>query len=66
MPSFVLQIIMLISELESTTSGLLLSVWGEIGTSVIASSVACSNGPPDESAYAVEPVGVEMTMPSAR
>ena len=42
------------------------NVCGEIGTSDIAGKPGCRIGPPLESAYAVEPVGVAIIKPSAR
>ncbi|MNR05464.1 hypothetical protein D3C85_1214970 [compost metagenome] len=53
------------SLLPSTTIGLPDKVWGYIGTITMASSLGCMIGPPADSAYAVEPVGVATIRPSA-
>ena len=50
---------------ESAT-GRCVSAWGATGTSDIAAMRGSRIGPPAESAYAVEPVGVDTMMPSAR
>ena len=47
-------------------TGRLESVCGEMGTSATAERPGCRMGPPAESAYAVDPVGVAAMMPSAR
>ena len=47
-----------------TTSGRANRAWAQIGTSSIASTSGHTTGPPAENAYAVEPVGVAITMPS--
>src|SRR5262247_2342447 len=46
--------------------GRLVSVWEQIGVSTTAGIVGKTIGPPADSEYAVEPVGVEMMSPSAR
>ena len=48
------------------TIGRLDSVCGDTGTSAITESEGCTIGPPDDNAYAVEPVGVATIKPSAR
>ena len=48
-----------------TTSGRTFSVCGQIGTMTKASKSGYNTGPPADSPYAVEPVGVEMISPSA-
>src|SRR4051812_3371674 len=48
------------------TIGRLENVWGQIGTSAIADNDGCMIGPPEDNAYAVEPVGVATIKPSAR
>jgi len=48
------------------TMGRFDSACGAIGTSTIPPRVGCSKGPPADSEYAVEPVGVEMIKPSER
>src|SRR5437867_6665502 len=48
-----------------STIGRLVSVWEQIGVRTTASIVGKRMGPPAESEYAVEPVGVAMMRPSA-
>lgn len=57
----------MISTVESSDSMMLLLiiVWGAIGVNVMISAVGSTMGPPQERLYAVEPVGVHMSMPSA-
>src|SRR5260370_700620 len=50
---------------DGTTSGRTPTGWGQIPATTIASTEGTTIGPPAESAYAVEPVGVATTMPSA-
>ncbi len=47
-----------------TTSGLANSACADSGTTAMASTVGQMTGPPAEKLYAVEPVGVETTIPS--
>ncbi len=47
-----------------TTSGFANRAWAESGTTAIASTLGQITGPPAEKLYAVDPVGVEITMPS--
>ena len=51
-------------ELSGSTSGRTLSVCGEIGVRMIALMSGATTGPPAESEYAVDPVGVATTTPS--
>ena len=46
-------------------SGRTTSVCGQIGVATMQSTVGTTIGPPAESEYAVEPVGVERMIPSA-
>ncbi len=48
-----------------STSGRIASVCGETGVRRIVSSVGTTTGPPADRLYAVDPVGVEITTPSA-
>jgi hypothetical protein len=41
----------------------MVKVWGEIGLIVIASALGLTIGPPVESEYPVEPVGVATIIP---
>src|SRR5690348_1498472 len=50
---------------EGTTSGRTASVCGQIAAITMASTLGTTIGPPAERAYAVDPVGVAITMPSA-
>jgi len=52
--------------LAGNTIGRLLSVCGQMGTIAMVSSEGCMIGPPPDSAYAVDPVGVVTMTPSAR
>ena len=47
-----------------TTSGRANSAWADSGITAMASTLGQITGPPAEKLYAVEPVGVETTMPS--
>ena len=58
-------VISTVASLE-TAMGRLDSVCGHTGTSAITRTDGCRIGPPDESAYAVEPVGEATMMPSER
>ena len=49
-----------------TTIGRLDKVCGDTGTRDITRSDGCTIGPPADSAYAVEPVGVATIKPSER
>ena len=66
--TFSLTHIFLISSLalSGKTSGLATSEWGHIGVTQKHESFGSTIGPPAESEYAVEPVGVAITIPSAR
>ena len=48
-----------------TTTGRSVKVCGQIGVITKASTAGCTIGPPAESEYAVEPVGVPTINPSA-
>src|SRR5436190_15672920 len=50
---------------EGTTSGRTASVCGQMAATTMASTLGTTIGPPADSAYAVEPVGVATTIPSA-
>ena len=47
------------------TTARAVSVWGQIGVTTIAGTDGCTIGPPADSEYAVEPVGVATISPSA-
>src|SRR5947207_9459168 len=49
-----------------STMGRFVSVCEQIGVSTMASTLGNTIGPPADSEYAVDPVGVEMMRPSAR
>src|SRR6266404_6864494 len=49
-----------------TTSGRSLNVCGQIGVKIMDSTAGCTIGPPADSEYAVDPVGVATINPSAR
>src|SRR5512140_2511870 len=51
-------------ELSGTMTGLAVSVCGQIGLIVMEQFAGVTIGPPFANAYAVEPVGVEMMIPS--
>src|SRR5207302_1131664 len=48
-----------------STSGRIASVWGDTGVTTMDSTVGTTTGPPADSEYAVDPVGVDTTTPSA-
>src|SRR6266550_5392139 len=50
---------------EGTTSGRTARVCGQMAATTMASTLGTTIGPPADSAYAVEPVGVATTIPSA-
>lgn len=52
------------ADVDGNRSGRKESERGEIGVRRSARVVGCTIGPPAESEYAVEPVGVEMMIPS--
>ena len=51
---------------SGTAIGRCVSAWGATGTSANAGTCGSRIGPPAESAYAVDPVGVATMIPSAR
>jgi hypothetical protein len=53
-----------IEDVEGKMSGLNERLRGQMGVSRIAEVEGCTIGPPADSEYAVEPVGVEMMIPS--
>lgn len=53
-----------IADEEGKTSGRKERLRGQMGVSTIALSDGCTIGPPAESEYAVEPVGVDTISPS--
>ena len=60
-----LQIKICIFAFSSTIKGLMFKLWGNIGKRQIAFAAGWIIGPFAESEYAVEPVGVEIIIPSA-
>ena len=54
-----------ITLVSGTSTGRLVSMCGQIGVRQMAGTDGKMIGPPAESEYAVEPVGVEMIRPSA-
>ncbi len=54
----------MIADEEGKTSGRNERLRGHMGVSTIALSDGCTMGPPAESEYAVEPVGVDTIRPS--
>lgn len=54
----------MIADEEGKTSGRKERLRGQMGVSTIALSDGCTIGPPAESEYAVEPVGVDTIRPS--
>ena len=53
------------STLDGRITGRMASVCADTGVTTIVSSVGKTTGPPAERLYAVDPVGVDSTMPSA-
>ena len=56
---------MRITLVSGTSTGRLVSMCGQMGVMQMAGTEGKMMGPPAESEYAVEPVGVEMMRPSA-
>ena len=56
---------MRITLVSGTSTGRLVSVCGQMGVRQMAGTAGKITGPPADSEYAVEPVGVEMISPSA-